>query len=45
MQGKYGSVTITDANGYERDIEVEWVGYGEMEATDEDGNTYTMEAE
>ena len=45
MQGKYGSGTITDENGDEKDVEVEWVDYGVMEATDEDGNTYTMEAD
>lgn len=45
MQGKYGSGTITDEYGDEKDVEVEWVDYGVMEATDEDGNTYTMEAD
>lgn len=45
MQGKYGSGTITDEYGNEKDVEVEWVDYGVMEATDEDGNTYTMEVD
>lgn len=45
MNGRYGSGTITDVDGNERDVEVEWVGYGEMEATDDDGNTYSIEAE
>lgn len=45
MQGKYGSGTITDENGDEKDVDVEWVDYGVMEATDDDGNTYTMEAD
>ncbi len=45
MQGKYGSGTITDDNGEEKDVDVEWTGYGTMEATDDDGNTYELEAE
>lgn len=45
MNGKYGSGYITDDNGNEKEVEVEWVDYGRMEATDEDGNTYEMEAE
>lgn len=45
VQGKYGSGTITDEDGNEKEVEVEWVDYGVMEATDEDGNTYTLVAE
>lgn len=45
MHGKYGSGTITDEYGNDKDVDVEWVDYGVMEATDEDGNTYTMEAD
>lgn len=45
MQGKYGSGTITDEEGNEKEVEVEWVDYGIMEATDEDGNTYTLGAD
>lgn len=45
MQGKYGSGTITDENGDEKDVEAEWVDYGRMEVTDDDGNTYEMEAD
>ena len=45
MQGRYGSGTVIDADGIEKDVELEWVGYGELEATDDDGNTYTMETE
>jgi len=45
VSGKYGEGTIEDANGDERDVEVEWVRYGVMEATDEDGNTYELEVD
>jgi len=45
MRGKYGSGTIEDEDGDEKEVDVEWVGYGEMEATDEDGNTYELNAE
>ena len=42
IQGKYGSGTIEDENGNEKDVDVEWTGYGTMEATDGDGNTYEL---
>lgn len=45
VSGKYGEGTIEDANGDERDVEVEWVRYGVLEATDEDGNTYELEVD
>lgn len=45
MNGRYGNGYVTDDNGDEKEVEVEWVDYGKMEATDEDGNTYEMEAE
>lgn len=45
MHGKYGSGMVIDADGGEKSVEVEWTGYGELEATDEDGNVYEMEAE
>jgi hypothetical protein len=40
IQGKYGSGYIQDENGNEKQVEVEWVDYGVLEGTDEDGNTY-----
>ena len=40
-----GSGTITDADGNEREVEVHWIDYGQMEAEDEEGNTYDLEAD
>ncbi|MFV5686790.1 hypothetical protein ACM55I_15255 [Flavobacterium sp. GB2R13] len=45
MNGKYGTGTIEDEKGNEKNIDVEWNGYGRMEATDEDGNTYELETD
>ena len=42
MNGKYGSGTVEDSDGNELDVDVEWVDYGVLEATDEDGNTYEL---
>jgi len=40
-----GSGTIEDENGEVRSIDVEWTGYGVLEATDEYGNSFELEAE
>jgi hypothetical protein len=40
-----GSGTITTEEGEERDVSVEWTGNGELEATDDEGNTYELETE
>ncbi|KAA3437603.1 hypothetical protein [Rufibacter hautae] len=40
-----GSGTITDEYGNEKEVDVEWTGKGELEATDEDGETYELEVE
>jgi len=45
MHGKYGSGTITTANGDDVDVETEWVDYGKLKATDSDGNEYELEAD
>ena len=45
MQGKYGSGTIQDEDGNEKTIDAEWTGKGQIEATDEDGNTYQLEVD
>jgi len=45
IQGKYGSGTIEDENGNERDVDVEWTGNGTLEATDYEGNTYELNPE
>ncbi|MDK4536461.1 hypothetical protein [Kingella kingae] len=43
MTGKYGDCEIE--NGDTVTAEAEWVDYGIMEVTDEDGNTYEMEVQ
>ncbi len=45
ISGKYGSGTIQDEDGNEKSIDAEWVDYGVLEVTDEDGNTYEMEVD
>lgn len=45
ISGKYGSGTITDNEGYEKNIEIEWTDYGVLEATDDYGSTYEMEVQ
>ena len=40
MQDKYGTGTITNAEGDELEVDVEWVDYGALKATDPDGNEY-----
>jgi len=42
MEDKYGNGYITNSNGDEIDVEVEWTGYGELKATDSDGNEYEL---
>lgn len=43
--GKYGEGYIIDEEGNERYINVEWVDWGVMEGTDDDGNTYEFEVD
>ncbi|MCO6462726.1 MAG: hypothetical protein J5I52_01120 [Saprospiraceae bacterium] len=45
IQGKYGSGYILDEDGNEKYIDVEWVDYGVLEGTDEDGNSYEFEVD
>ncbi|MCG2611811.1 hypothetical protein LZZ90_09875 [Flavobacterium sp. SM15] len=45
MNGKYGTGTITTPDGDEVDVDAEWVDYGKLKATDENGNEYELEAE
>ena len=40
-----GNVDTQGSYGKEREVETEWVDYGVMEATDEDGNVYRLEVE
>ncbi|WP_205959340.1 hypothetical protein [Flavobacterium rivulicola] len=42
MEDKYGTGTITNTDGEEIDVDVEWVDYGELKATDPDGNEYEL---
>lgn len=45
IDGKYGTGTIEDENGNEKELDVEWIDYGKLEGTDEDGNTYDLEVD
>jgi len=45
ISGKYGDGYIYNDSGDEIYIEVEWVGYGELEGYDENGGYYELEAE
>lgn len=40
-----GSGTVSDEYGNEKEVDVEWTGNGELEGTDEDGETYDLEVE
>jgi uncharacterized protein YxeA len=42
MEDKYGTGTITNVEGEEIDVDVEWVDYGELKAIDQDGNEYEL---
>lgn len=45
IQGKYGTGYIEDEDGNEKSIDVEWVDYGVLEGTDEDGNSFEFEVD
>ena len=45
VNGKSGSGTLTDAEDNEKEVTVEWKDHGKMEATDDDGNTYELQAQ
>ncbi len=45
IEGKYGSGTIEDEDGNEKNIDVEWIDKGVLEGTDEDGNSYDLEVD
>lgn len=42
MEDKYGTGTITNSEGEEVEVDVEWIGKGELRATDSDGNEYEL---
>ena len=45
IEGKYGRGSITDSDGNEVDVDVEWIDYGKLKATDDDGNEYELEVD
>ena len=42
IEGRTGTGVLEDANQKPHKIEVEWVGYGLLNATDENGNEYEL---
>lgn len=42
VNGKYGNGILTKTDGNEIEIDVEWIGYGKLLATDEEGNEYEL---
>jgi hypothetical protein len=44
IKGKYGAGTIINIDKETIDIQVEWIDYGKLKGTDEDGNIYKLEA-
>ena len=40
-----GTGTVTDDDGNEREVDVEWTGHGQLEGTDNEGNTYELEVD
>lgn len=42
VNGKYGNGILTKTDGNEIEIDVEWIGYGKLLATDEEGNKYEL---
>ena len=45
MTGKFGDCTITNPDGEPLSADAEWVDYGIMEVTDENGDIYEMEVQ
>jgi hypothetical protein len=44
-EGKQGAGTITNHQGEQRNIQTEWISYGKLKATDDQGNVYELEAD
>lgn len=42
VEGKYGNGILTQTDGNEIEIDVEWIGYGQLLATDKEGNKYEL---
>lgn len=45
MEDKYGTGYITNSEGEEVEVEVEWIGKGELRATDSNGNEYELKVD
>ncbi|KIX21858.1 hypothetical protein SY27_04020 [Flavobacterium sp. 316] len=45
VRGKYGAGKITNTNGVEKDIYVQWIRYGVLKGTDEDKKEYEFVVE
>lgn len=43
IQGKQGTGILTDTQNNEIEVDVEWIDYGKLKATDENGNEYELE--
>jgi hypothetical protein len=42
-EGKLGAGILTNDDGEQINIKTEWIGYGKLKATDQDGNEYKLE--
>lgn len=42
VRDKFGAGTLNNFEGNEIEIETEWIGYGKLKATDNDGNEYEL---
>lgn len=45
IRGKYGAGIVVNAQGEEKELHVEWVDYGKLAGTDEDGKEYKFKVE
>lgn len=43
VEGKYGVGLLTNSEGNEFEVEVEWIDYGKLKATDQDGIEYDLQ--
>jgi hypothetical protein len=43
VEGKFGRCTLKKSNGINFEVEVEWIDYGVLKATDKKGNEYQLE--
>jgi len=43
IQNNNGTGTLIDKEGNEIDVDVEWIDYGKLKATDDDGNEFELE--